>query len=102
MALKQGRAQQKWKRLRRRREDTETTKHYTEQDLKSLAGERPGGNGSGVIRPENNLHLPASIDDVGDSQQTLHPNRVLLVIVMLALIFIGIIAYFVSQMPPRN
>jgi hypothetical protein len=100
--MKPGRMHQKWKRLRARRDNPETTKHYTEQDIKSLAGNRPTGNGAGIIRPDDSVQIPASIDDMGEMQQTSHPNKVLFVIVTLALTFIAIIAYLVSQMPPRN
>ena len=91
----------RWRRLRDGRDDPDTTKQYTPQDVQALVAKQ--GNGSGIIRPNtNDLHLPADIEAIGEGEQTNSPPRVMLVIVMLALIFISIITYFVSQMPNKD
>ena len=91
----------RWRRLRERRDDPETTTQYTPQDVHILL--RQQENGAGIIRPNtNDIHIPSDIEAIGEGGQTNGPPRVLLVIVTLALIFISIIAYFVSQMPPKD
>jgi hypothetical protein len=91
----------RWKRLRDRRDDPDTTKQYTPEDVHALVAKQ--GNGSGIIRPSTgDLHLPADIEAIGEGQQTNSPARIMLVIVMLAVIFISIVTYFVSQMPEKN
>jgi hypothetical protein len=89
-----------WKRLRRRQDNTETAKPYTEQEIQTLS--RDQSNGAGIIRPNaGDLHMPADLAESGHGQQTNGPPRVMLVIITLALIFIAIIAYLVSQMPNK-
>ena len=98
---KQKQMDKRWRRLRERRDDPDTTKQYTPQDVHILLHQQE--NGSGIIRPNtNDLRIPSDIEAIGEGGQTDGPPRVLIVIVMLALIFISIIAYFVSQMPPKD
>ena len=98
MAIKYPRIDKSLRRLRRRRDDPEKTRAYTPGELHRLAHEST--NSVGIIRPNTgDLILPSGFDHLGESQQTGHPARIVLVIVTLALIFIAIIAYFVSQMP---
>ena len=98
---KQKQIDKRWRRLRERRDDPDTTKQYTPQDVHILLHQHE--NGSGIIRPNtNDLRIPSDIEAIGEGGQTDGPPRVLIVIVMLALIFISIIAYFVSQMPPKD
>ena len=92
---------QGWNRLRRRPDDRETTKLYTDQDILSLSHSQ--NNGSGIMRPNTgDLHMPANLEETRDGQKTNSLPRVLLVIIMLALIFISIISYFVAQMPKKD
>jgi hypothetical protein len=90
----------RWKRLRKKRDAADITKQNTPGDHQILANDKGGG--SGIIRVETgDLHRLSSLDDAGEDQQT-GPSRVVLVIVMLALIFIAIITYFVMQMPQKD
>lgn len=90
-----------WNRLRRHQDDTQTTKQYTEQEIQSLS--RNHDNVAGIIRPDTgDLHMPSDLTEPGYGQQTNVPPRVMLVIITLALIFIAIITYFVSQMPKKD
>jgi len=90
-----------WYRLRRRQNDAETTKQYSEQDLQNLVHHQ--GTAAGIIRPETgNLHMPSGLAESGEGRQANTPPKVMLIIITLALLFIAIITYFVSQMPPKN
>ncbi len=90
-----------WSRLRRPLHETETTRQYTEQEILSLS--RSPSNAAGIIRPNTgDLHVPADFVETGDGQQTNSLPGVILVIITLALVFIAIITYFVTQMPPKN
>ena len=103
MAMKKRPRNQKWRRLRARRDDPETTRQYTPQDYKALTAEPQHRNGEGVLRPDTgDLHLPAGLDDVGEGQRGKDSPKVIIVITILALIFISIITYFVSQMPKKD
>lgn len=87
--------------MRTQRDDAETTKQYTPQDIHALL--RKQENGSGIIRPDtSDFHIPSDMEAIGEGGQTGAPARVMLVILMLALIFIAVITYFVSQMPPKD
>ena len=98
MAIKGSRIDKSLRRLRRRRDDPEKTRAYTPGELHRLAHQT--ANNAGVIRPDTgDLNIPSDLDNLGESQQTDHPSGVVLVIVTLALIFIALITYFVSQMP---
>jgi len=89
-----------WKRLRRRQDNTETATPYTEQEVQTLSRQ---SNGAGIIRPNTgDLHMPSDLAESGHGQQAHGPPRVMLVIITLALIFIAIIAYLVSQMPKKD
>jgi len=91
----------RWKRLRERRDDPDTTKQYTPQDVHALL--HKAENGAGIIRPNSDdLHIPPDIESIGEGGQNNGTPRVMIVIVTLALIWISIIAYFVSQMPPKD
>ena len=103
MVMKQNkqRKHKGWKRLRRSQSETETTKQYTEQEIHSIS--RSPSNAAGIIRPNTgDLHMPSDLAEPGYGQQTNAPPRVMLVIITLALIFIAIIAYLVSQMPKKD
>ena len=90
-----------WNRLRRQRDDPDTTKQYTPQDVHALLHKVE--NGSGIIRPNtSDLHIPTGIEAIGEGEQADGPPRVMLVIVTIALIVITIITYFVSIMPPKD
>jgi hypothetical protein len=94
-------ADKKWRRLRGRRDDPDTTKQYTPQDVHALLSKE--GNGLGIIRPNTgDLHLPSNLEAIGEGEQTNSPPRIMIVIITLALIFIAIITYFVSQMPTKD
>jgi hypothetical protein len=95
------RSNERWKRLRARGDDQDTTKQYTPEDVQSLLAKQ--GNGSGIIRPDaGELHLPANLDAIGEGEQTDSPYRVMFVIITLALIFIAIVTYFVARMPNKD
>lgn len=91
-----------WNRLRRLKNGAETTRQYTEQDIQSLAHNQ--SRVAGIIRPDTgDLHMPSGlVESGGGGQQTNSPPRVMLVIITLALVFIAIIAYLVSQMPKKD
>lgn len=90
-----------WNRLRRTKNGAETTRQYTEQDIHSLAHNQ--SRVTGIMRPNTgDLHMPSDLAETGDGQQTNSPPRVMLVIITLALIFIAIITYLVSQMPKKD
>lgn len=90
-----------WYRLRRPQNGSETTKQYTAQEIHNLAHSQ--SRGAGIIRPNTgDLHVPSDLVERGDGQQANLPPRVLLVIITLALIFIAIITYLVSQMPKKD
>ena len=90
-----------WNRLRRHQNDAETTTQYTVQEINSLAHTQ--SRSAGIIRPNTgDLHMPSGLAETGDGQQTNRPPHVMLVIITLALIFIAIITYLVSQMPKKD
>jgi hypothetical protein len=89
-----------WYRLRRRQDNTETTKVYTEQEIQSLS--RVSSNNVGIIRPGTaDLHMPSDLVDGTDGKHSNGLPTVLFVIITLAVIFIAIIAHFVSLMPEK-
>jgi hypothetical protein len=91
----------RWRRLRGRRDDPDTTTQYTPQDVQAIAAR--AGNGSGIIRPETgDLHLPADIEAIGEGEQTDSPPRILFLIITLAFIFIAVVTYFISKMPVKD
>lgn len=91
----------RWRRLRGRRDDPDTTKQYTPQDVQAIVAK--AGNGSGIIRPETgDLHLPADMESIGEGEQTNSPPRILFLIITLAFIFMAVVAYFISKMPVKN
>jgi hypothetical protein len=54
----------------------------------------------GLIRPETGtLRLPS---DLEETQTSVPPPRIVLVIVVFWLLFIAIITWFVAHMPPKN
>ena len=90
-----------WKRLRGRQDDSDTTTQYTPQDVHALLHKVE--NGSGIIRPNtDDLHIRSDFESMGEGGQADGPPRVMIVIVTLALIFIAIVTYFVSQMPLKD
>lgn len=87
-----------WMRLRRRQNGTETSRLYPPEEAQALA--QSNVNGAGIIRPNTGeLHLPAGLEEQETSG---NPHTILLVIVTLALIFISIITYFITQMPRKD
>jgi hypothetical protein len=103
MAMKKRTKNDRWKRLRARRDDPETTRQYTTDDFKSLVADKKSGNGEGILRPStNDYHLGGDLEDIGEGQKRNEGPKVVLVITILALIFISIIAYLVSQMPAKD
>ena len=96
--MKKSRIDKSLRRLRRRRDDPEKTRAYTPGEIHHLAHEHT--NNVGIMRPDTgNLNLPSGLDDIGEGQRPDHPSRIVLVIVVIAMFWIGIITYFVSQMP---
>ena len=96
--MKHSRIDKSWRRLRRRRDDPEKTRAYTPGELHHLAHQST--NNVGIIRPNTgDLNLPSGLDDIGENSQTDHPSRIVLIIVVIAMIWIAILTYFVSQMP---
>ena len=101
MAMKKLKSDSRWRRLRPRREDTETTRVYTPQDHRALVAEK--ANGAGILRPDTGqIHISDSLEDISEGGQTSKTPRVVLVIMIAALAFIAVIAYFVSQMPKKD
>jgi hypothetical protein len=63
----------------------------------------PHSNGAGIIRPDTGaLKLPLNYDDLGAQESSPSSINIVLVIVILAITFITIIAYFVSQMAEKS
>lgn len=90
----------RWKRLRPRKEDTETTRHYTPADHRALV--KTPANGAGLIRPNTgDLHVPSNLEELTEGKQVAGLPGIVLVILVLWLIFISVITYFVSQMPQK-
>ena len=57
---------------------------------------------NGIMRPDTGaLRMPSDLNDE-DRSRSLLPNNVVLVITLLALLFIAIIAWFVSRMPAKG
>lgn len=89
-----------WQKLRKKQSEVETTKIYTDEELEAMADE--AGNHAGIMRLHTaELHLPKSLEEPEDGRKTDGAFRVMLVIIILFLIFIGVIAYFVAQMPDK-
>ena len=56
----------------------------------------------GVMRPDTGaLRVPSDLNDE-DRGSSILPNKVVLVIALLALLFIAIIAWFVAHMPAKT
>ena len=67
---------------------------------KELKTDAPTANG--IMRPDTGaLSVPSDLSE-DDKGRSVLPNRVVLVITLLALVFISIIAWFVSEMPTKN
>ena len=91
----------KWRRLRAKSDDAEITRQYTQTELEAMS--QPSGTSNGILRlGTGELILPPGIESFDESQPSKSPPRVMLVIVTLALLFIAVIAYFVSQMPKKD
>jgi hypothetical protein len=76
------------------------TRPYTPQDESALIMEK--NNGAGILRANSRGTLRSNrLEVIGEGKENEHPYRVVLVIVTLALAFIGIVAYFVARMPPK-
>ena len=63
----------------------------------------PSGNGAGILRPDTaEMRLPDALIEASDnSERKLMPGNVTLTITILAITFIAIITWFVSQMPEK-
>ena len=78
--------------------------------LRKPAGREPKGSeakgeappaANGVMRPDTGaLRMPSDLNDERKGGSLL-PDKVVLVITLLALLFIATIAWFVSKMPPK-
>jgi hypothetical protein len=89
-----------WRRLRKKTSEAETTKFYTEAEIEAMADE--SRKSAGIMRLQTaELHLPKSLEEPEDDNQNNSAFRVMLVIILMMLIFIGIITYFVAQMPDK-
>lgn len=87
--------------MRGRKEDTETTRQYTPQDFHALT--HGNGKEEGIMRPGTGfLKLPSQLEALEGKEQTNEPPRVILTIVVIALAFITIITYFITQMPVKD
>ena len=76
------------------------TRDKEEQQVRPAKGENPPAI-NGVMRPDTGaLGVPSDLNDE-DKSTSLLPNKVVLVITLLALLFIAIIAWFVSRMPAK-
>ncbi len=60
-------------------------------------------NHAGVLRfDEEHLHVPEALAAAGEYEtESLMPGRVVIIITVLAVVFIALIAWFVSQMPAK-
>jgi hypothetical protein len=58
---------------------------------------------AGVLRfDDQHLHLPEALAEAGENEgEGVMSGRVMLVITILAIVFIAVIAWFVSQMPEK-
>jgi len=84
----------KWKRRRRRQ--------AVVGDIR-LAPQEPGGAGSADGAPQTVApSLPVGLSEVKDSPEGVWPDRVVLVIVALALLFIAVVAWLIAHEPARE
>jgi hypothetical protein len=78
---------------------TEPTRLTLEQAAASSSANQ--GDGAGILRPQTgDPHLPSGLSEPKRRIWSERPSGVVLTIVGWALIWIVIVAYFVSQMPP--
>ena len=76
------------------------TRDGSESKVRQAKGELPPAE-NGIMRPDTGgLRMPSDLNDE-DKGGTLLPDRVVLFITLLALLFIAAIAWFVSRMPPK-
>ncbi|MCI0665450.1 MAG: hypothetical protein L0220_30690 [Acidobacteria bacterium] len=60
------------------------------------------GNGVGIIRPdEGEPNLSSDLVEIGEDRSSISPERIAMVIVGLALVWIAILTYFVARMPDK-
>ena len=89
-----------WHKLRKKQTAAETTKFYTEAELEAMADE--SRKSAGIMRLQTaELRLPKGLEEPADDKQDNSAFHVMLVIIILMLIFIGVITYFVAQMPDK-
>ena len=67
------------------------------------SGDGAAGRPAGTLRfDSDNLHLPEALAEAGETELNgAMPGRVMLIITILAIAFISIMAWFVSQMPDK-
>jgi hypothetical protein len=73
------------------------------QESKVLPAKRESPpKGNGLMRPDTGaLTMPSDLNDE-DKSRSILPNRVVMVITILALLFITVITWFVAHMPPKT
>ena len=73
-----------------------------EAKVRTAAGSESSPKIEGVMRPDTGaLRVPTDLEEE-DTGSSILPNKVVLVITLLALLFIAIIAWFVAHMPPKT
>ena len=98
MAMKRSRIDKSLRRLRRRRDDPEKTRAYTPGEIHRLAHETT--NSVGIMRPDTGRLEPPLRHRQHRRRSTDGPPVAgSLIIVVIAMFWIGLITYFVSQMP---
>ena len=76
------------------------TRDGSESKVPRAKGELPRAE-NGIMRPDTGaLKMPTDLNDE-DKGGSLLPDKVVLFITLLALLFIATVAWFVSQMPPK-
>ncbi len=78
-------------------------KKHPPADAVPVEDTMPHNRSVGVLRFDaEHLHLPEALAEAGESEPDgIAPGRVMMVITGLAMVFIAIIAWFVSQMPEK-
>lgn len=78
-------------------------KHPPAEAAAPVEDTMPHNRSVGVLRFDaEHLHLPEALAEAGENEPDgMVPGRVVIVIAGLAIVFIAIIAWFVSQMPEK-
>ena len=78
------------------------TREGQEAKVRTAAKSESSPKIEGVMRPDTGaLRVPADLEEE-DAGSSILPNKVVLVITLLALLFITIIAWFVAHMPAKT